>query len=51
MTTVAEGVEDLTQAKFVLAHGCEYMQGVYFHRPVDMHQWCEAFYENSPTLE
>ncbi len=44
MSTVAEGIEDETQADFVLQHGCEYMQGFYFHRPTEIEQWVSDFY-------
>jgi diguanylate cyclase (GGDEF)-like protein/PAS domain S-box-containing protein len=31
---VAEGVETLGQKQFLLAHGCDFMQGYYFSRPL-----------------
>lgn len=44
MSTVAEGIETLAQAEFVLQHGCDHMQGFYFHKPVEMLQWVSEFY-------
>jgi len=32
---IAEGVEDLDQVKFLVAHGCYQMQGYHFGRPMD----------------
>lgn len=44
MSTVAEGIETLAQAEFVLQHGCDHMQGFYFHKPVEMLQWVGELY-------
>jgi EAL domain-containing protein (putative c-di-GMP-specific phosphodiesterase class I) len=34
LNIVAEGVETAAQAEFLLAHGCDEVQGFYFSRPV-----------------
>ncbi|MBI3284254.1 MAG: GGDEF domain-containing protein [Burkholderiales bacterium] len=34
-TTVAEGVENETQERFLKQIGCEYFQGYYYHRPLE----------------
>ena len=31
---IAEGVENITQADFLLSYGCSEMQGFYFHKPM-----------------
>jgi EAL domain-containing protein (putative c-di-GMP-specific phosphodiesterase class I) len=33
MSLVAEGVESQMQAVLLAAHGCEVVQGYYFHKP------------------
>lgn len=35
LKVVAEGVETEAQARFLIAHGCDALQGFYFARPVD----------------
>jgi len=35
LKVVAEGVESETQARFLMDHGCDALQGFYFSRPVD----------------
>ncbi|MCO4320502.1 putative bifunctional diguanylate cyclase/phosphodiesterase [Aliidiomarina quisquiliarum] len=49
MQTVAEGIETLAQAEFVLQHGCDHLQGFYFHKPVEMVQWVGEFYNERGT--
>ncbi|MFT2090648.1 EAL domain-containing protein [Paraglaciecola sp. 2405UD69-4] len=34
LKTVAEGIETKEQLEFVTQHGCDYVQGFYFHQPV-----------------
>ncbi|MFA5665180.1 EAL domain-containing protein [Castellaniella sp.] len=34
MQTIAEGVSNATQLEFVLAHGCDMVQGYYYSRPL-----------------
>lgn len=39
MKIVAEGVETLEQALFLLGMGCNYAQGYYYSRPVDPREY------------
>ncbi|CAG9612087.1 hypothetical protein BACCIP111899_01259 [Bacillus rhizoplanae] len=34
LSVVAEGIETLEQLQFLQKHGCEYMQGYYFSKPL-----------------
>ena len=38
METVAEGVEDQDAVDFLRSHGCNYVQGFYFQRPVPVEE-------------
>ncbi len=57
MNIIAEGVETLEQARFLLSIGCNYAQGYYYARPVDVEGFEvlsfvqeKAFWVN-PTLQ
>jgi EAL domain-containing protein (putative c-di-GMP-specific phosphodiesterase class I) len=39
MKTVAEGVETMQQAQFLLEHGCQLLQGFFFGRPMPQDQF------------
>ena len=42
MSMITEGVENISQAKFLREHGCDEMQGFYFYRPMpvkDLDVW------------
>ena len=41
MNVVAEGVETKEQSDFLTEHGCQYVQGYYFSRPLDPEQFNE----------
>lgn len=38
LEVVAEGVETLEQRDYLIAHGCDQLQGFLFSKPVDVHQ-------------
>jgi EAL domain-containing protein (putative c-di-GMP-specific phosphodiesterase class I)/GGDEF domain-containing protein len=51
MSLIAEGVESVTQARFLQNRGCSEMQGFYFHRPMPAHEFeriCERLEEAPP---
>ncbi|MFC3095448.1 EAL domain-containing protein [Alteromonas sediminis] len=39
---VAEGVETNWQAEFLTSHGCDVLQGFFFHKPQDTEKWQAA---------
>ena len=39
LRVVAEGVETIEQAQFLIAAGCDAMQGYLYSRPMDVEQW------------
>lgn len=39
MKIIAEGVETMEQARFLLSIGCNYAQGYYYARPVDVEEF------------
>ncbi|MEL7400195.1 MAG: EAL domain-containing protein, partial [Pseudomonadota bacterium] len=43
MMVVAEGVETLAQAQFLIDHGCDLAQGYYFGRPMSAAQASQFF--------
>ncbi len=45
MGLIAEGVENASQARFLLSRGCPEMQGFYFYKPMSVKE-LEALYEN-----
>jgi predicted signal transduction protein with EAL and GGDEF domain len=50
MDVVAEGVETAEQLEWLRAIGCEYAQGFYFSRPVDMSA-ATAMIASAPWLD
>jgi EAL domain-containing protein (putative c-di-GMP-specific phosphodiesterase class I) len=42
LRVVAEGVETTEQADFLVASGCEAMQGYLYARPMPLAQWLQA---------
>lgn len=34
MKVVAEGIENKQQSDFVCTHGCDYLQGYYYYKPM-----------------
>ncbi|RME53051.1 MAG: EAL domain-containing protein, partial [Caldilineae bacterium] len=48
MDVVAEGIENLEQARFLHSLGCKYGQGVYFASAIDAHQ-CDTLLRQKPT--
>ncbi|MGO2130274.1 MAG: EAL domain-containing protein [Pseudoalteromonas prydzensis] len=51
LQVIAEGVEKLAQYSYLLAIGCDVIQGYYYCRPLTQRQWLE-FYQlkNQPTV-
>ncbi len=47
MTLLAEGVEELAQAKFLRKLGCTEMQGFYFYRPMPVHDFEKVCEKNN----
>ena len=45
--TVAEGAETREQAEFLKDHGCDYIQGYYFYRPMKKDEFSEKLDQNS----
>lgn len=39
LRVVAEGVEKMEQAEFLLQNGCDLLQGYYFSRPLPLEEW------------
>lgn len=46
LTIVAEGVETASQADWLIAHGCDQMQGFYFSRPLPVSAATEFLYDD-----
>ena len=46
LTIVAEGVETASQADWLIAHGCDQMQGFYFSRPLPVIAATEFLYDD-----
>ena len=42
LRVVAEGVETQEQAQFLVAHGCQVLQGYLYSRPIPLEQWQRA---------
>jgi EAL domain-containing protein (putative c-di-GMP-specific phosphodiesterase class I)/GGDEF domain-containing protein/PAS domain-containing protein len=49
LQTVAEGVEELGQAQFLRATGCNIAQGYYFSRPIPAEQFARLFTRTLPV--
>ena len=47
MDLIAEGVENVTQARFLLSRGCSEMQGFYFYKPMSAQEF-EGLPERTP---
>ena len=45
--TIAEGAETKEQVEFLREHGCDYIQGYYFHRPLKKDEFSEKLDQNS----
>lgn len=45
--TVAEGAETKEQVEFLKEHGCDYIQGYYFYRPMKKDEFSEKLDQNS----
>lgn len=45
--TVAEGAETKEQVEFLRNHGCDYIQGYYFYRPLKKDEFSEKLDQNS----
>jgi CheY-like chemotaxis protein len=45
LKVVAEGVETEAQARFLIRHGCDVLQGFYFSRPVAPHEFAQMLNE------
>ena len=48
--TIAEGVETLEQKEFLLAYGCDFMQGYYFSRPLSPEAFTALLDAGKPLL-
>lgn len=48
LKVVAEGVETEAELEFLRRHGCDFMQGYYFGRPVEAGE-CEGYLQRCPT--
>lgn len=48
--TVAEGIENEQQLRYLARKGCNYFQGFYFSKPLTVEKWLELFDENK-TVE
>lgn len=42
LRVVAEGVEDVAQAEFLAAHGCDLLQGFLLHKPEPAQSWLQG---------
>ena len=44
--TIAEGVETQLQAEFLVANGCDYLQGYFFDRPMLLEDLIQKYSSN-----
>ncbi len=51
LQVVAEGVETAAQADWLIARGCDYLQGFHFSKPLPVAQATEFFEQNSATRQ
>ncbi len=47
MATIAEGIENREQERFIASTGCTFGQGFYFSRPIELEGLCEKILGNS----
>ena len=47
LTVIAEGVETEEQYRFLNAHGCDWIQGYYFHKPLSAEVMVRVFAEQA----
>ena len=50
LATVAEGVETCEQQDFLAHHGCDMLQGYFFHRPMDASQFAQLVHQQTNVL-
>lgn len=39
MKVVAEGIENKQQSEFLCTHGCDYLQGYYYYKPMSAEEF------------
>lgn len=50
ISTVAEGIDNVTQIQFLKQIGCDMVQGYYFFRPMPMEEFCfRVFHNGKPS--
>ena len=50
LAPVAEGVETCEQQDFLAHHGCDMLQGYFFHRPMDASQFAQLVHQQTNVL-
>lgn len=45
IAAVAEGIDNPSQAQYLLQAGCDYAQGVYYRKPMSVEEFCSTVYD------